>query len=189
MNYYIDLEFYENGIQIFLISIAIVCEDGRELYYENADFYWDHVPEDHWIQKNVRPHLWTENYEMGPDTPAQFDVTESGVSDERFIARRIESFCLRPDKCNPVFHSYFSAYDWVAFCQIFGSMSDLPRGFPMFCMDLKQMMVERGLGGEWKQKHCPDPQDEHHALADARWNKKLHECIMIHDANRNTFKP
>lgn len=179
MNYYIDLEFYENGIQIFLISIAIVCEDGRELYYENGQFDWDRVPKDHWIQKNVRQHLLTDNLTR---------FTGAGRSHYE-IAQGIEEFCLGIDDGAPVFYGYFSAYDWVAFCQIFGSMSDLPRGFPMFCMDLKQMMVERGLGGEWKQKHCPDPQDEHNALADARWNKKLHECIMIHDANRNTFKP
>lgn len=178
MNYYLDTEFYEDGDRIHLISIAIVCEDGRELYYENGSFNWNIVPPDHWLQTNVRPHLWCENYEMDPDIPPQFDVTDTGVSDRQFIAHRIQNFCLRPDKGQPVFYGYFADYDWVVLCQLFGRMVDLPKGMPMFCMDLKQMMEERELTKEWKRAACPDPEGEHSALIDARWNKQLHQLLL-----------
>jgi hypothetical protein len=180
MNYFIDAEFYEDGERIHFISIAIVCEDGRELYYENGEFDWSIVPADHWIQANVRPHLWTENYDMGPEIPPQFDVTDTGVSNRAFIANRIRNFCLRPDKGAPVFFGYFCDYDWVVLCQLFGRMVDLPKGFPYFCMDLKQMMEERKLTSEWKRIACPDPVGEHNALVDARWNASLHKYIIEH---------
>lgn len=179
MNYYIDTEFYEDGKQVHLISIGIVCEDGRELYHENSEFDWSIVPKDHWIQSNVLPYL--SNY-TNPTAAGRF----AGVAKPRSsIAQEVYRFVNE----GAVFYGYYADYDWVVLCQLFGRMVDLPESFPMFCMDLKQMMVERGLDNEWKQKHCPDPQNEHHALADARWNKSLHEHIMIHDANRNTFRP
>jgi len=73
---------------------------------------------------------------------------------------------------------YFADYDWVLFCSLFGRMIDLPKGMPMFCMDLKQMMEERGLTKEWKQNNCPDPEKEHDALEDAIWNYKLYNKIL-----------
>ena len=38
----------------------------------------------------------------------------------------------------PEFYAYYADYDWVVFCQLFGTMMDLPREFPMYCVDLKQ---------------------------------------------------
>lgn len=76
------------------------------------------------------------------------------------------------------FYGYFADYDWVVFCWLFGLMIDLPKGFPYYCLDLKQMMYERGLDGEWKRTVCPDTEEEHDALADARWNLKLYNEII-----------
>lgn len=82
---------------------------------------------------------------------------------------------------DPEFYAYFADYDWVVFCWLFGKMLNLPDRFPMYCMDLKQMMQERGLTTGWKQKHCPDSINEHNALADARWNRRLHKSLMNFD--------
>lgn len=38
----------------------------------------------------------------------------------------------------PEFYGYYADYDWVVFCWLFGKMIDLPQGFPMYCIDLKQ---------------------------------------------------
>jgi hypothetical protein len=40
------------------------------------------------------------------------------------------------------FCGYYSDYDWVVFCWLFGKMMDLPTssGFPMYCYDLKQKL-------------------------------------------------
>jgi len=76
------------------------------------------------------------------------------------------------------FFAYFGSYDWVVLCTIFGRMIDLPTGFPMYVMDLKQIMDEKGLTKEWKRENCPDPEGEHNALVDAKWNKMLHEKML-----------
>ena len=158
MNYFLDTEFYEDGERIRPISIAIVCEDGRELYHEFR-FDWAIVPADHWIQANVRPHL---HHPTGPMADAELP---------RIIREFIGS---DPD---PVIWGYFADYDWVVFCQVFGRMVDLPKGFPYFCMDLKQSMKERKLDSEWKKSACPDPVGEHNALIDARWNNDLYAIL------------
>ena len=80
-------------------------------------------------------------------------------------------------KYKPEFYAYFSAYDWVVFCWIFGKMIDLPKGFPMYCKDLKQIMDEKGLDSKWKEENCPDPVNEHSALADAKWNFELYNKL------------
>ena len=38
-------------------------------------------------------------------------------------------------------------------------------------------MEFKKLTKEWKQEHCPDPEGEHNALIDARWNLKLYKKI------------
>jgi hypothetical protein len=40
-------------------------------------------------------------------------------------------------------------------------------------MDLKQLSVMKG-----SPTHPPDPKDEHDALADARWNKRLFDFLQ-----------
>ena len=42
----------------------------------------------------------------------------------------------------PHFHGYFSDYDWVVFCWIFGTMNEKPDPFPFYCRDMKQTMDE-----------------------------------------------
>src|SRR5688572_23767985 len=43
------------------------------------------------------------------------------------------------------FWAYYCNYDWVVFCWIFGKMMDLPAGFPMFCHDLKVLMIRKSV--------------------------------------------
>ena len=91
-------------------------------------------------------------------------------------------------------YGYYSAYDHVALCWIFGKMIDLPKVFPMYTIDLKQIMDEKvedysdhfSNGNEsfetklsWikNKDNYPKQTNEHNALADARWNKKLHEFL------------
>jgi len=81
----------------------------------------------------------------------------------------------------PEFYAYFADYDWVVFCWLFGKMINLPEGFPKYCNDLKQMLdqnksniLKEGFSNYIKKGYgYPEKENEHNALADARWNKKL----------------
>lgn len=48
-----------------------------------------------------------------------------------------------PNISKPEFYAYYADYDWVVFCWLFGKMIDLPKGFPMYCIDLKQILDEK----------------------------------------------
>lgn len=96
----------------------------------------------------------------------------------------------------PEFFGYYADYDWVLFCSLFGTMMDLPKGFPMYCIDLKQMVDEFAekvtAEARVNDSHTPAvthetiknnnpfyPKqiDEHHALADAKWNYQLYKFL------------
>jgi hypothetical protein len=108
---------------------------------------------------------------------------------------------------NPEFYAYYADYDWVVFCWLFGKMIDLPKGFPMYCNDLKQILdsvaemlldtdivkfdfnndvqklvksgnIEDYISCLKNSKNFPKQTNEHNALVDARWNKKLFEFLM-----------
>lgn len=165
MKYFYDTEFYEDGSRIHLISIGIVAEDGRELYAENADFDWDIVPPDHWIQDNVRPHL--------QGIAAQYIKSD--------IAKYVKEFICDhkiPYYENNKLYGYYVAYDHVVLAQLFGRMVDMPKGMPWFSYDLKQMIAEdpHRLGN--LSDTVPHYGTEHHALEDARWNMNLYEHII-----------
>lgn len=90
---------------------------------------------------------------------------------------------------------YYADYDHVVFCWLFGKMLNLPEGFPMYTKDLKQSYdfynknfkkrkalsaVMPHLVNFESLKDLPDypkQENEHNALADARWNKKLYEFL------------
>lgn len=138
MRFWFDTEFIEDGRTIDLLSIGIVAEDGRELYLE---FDVDHRRASPWVKENVIAHL------------------EHVPTSREHAARIIQEFCGE----KPEMWAYYADYDWVAMCQLFGTMMDLPKGWPMYCRDLKQLAGDTSLPEQGK--------GEHHALADARWTR------------------
>lgn len=154
MKYFLDTEFSERPGHIELISIGLVCEDGRELYLESADF--KRVNCNQWVVDNVLPLL-------GP---------HSDRKSRSCIAMAVKEFTKEDPE--PEFWAYYADYDWVVFCGLFGTMMDLPENFPMLCMDLQQWWIQ--LGSDPRMKPA-DPINEHNALADAKWNWLLHQRL------------
>jgi len=74
------------------------------------------------------------------------------------------------------FYGYYSAYDWVVFCQLFGIMMNIPNGFPFYCRDLKQI-ADNIWETTGKETRFKSPKGEHNALVDARWNKDFHSFL------------
>ena len=170
MRYYLDTEFHENGSTIELISIGIVAEDGRQLYCENSDYNWNQASD--WLNLNVKPHLWSQKkrefYKW-----IRYNGGVGGFLPRNQIAIEVEDFCDIERYGKPEFWGYYADYDWVVFCWLFGAMVDLPKGFPMFCNDLKQEVDRLGI-------QLPKMETgEHHALSDACWNKKMHEDFIL----------
>ncbi len=143
MIYFFDTEFIEDGKTIDLLSIGIVSEDGRELYLENAEA--DLTKASPWVREHVFPHMRWANMVSRAD-----------------IAAAINAMVESDPK--PTFWAYFADYDWVAFCQLYGRMVDLPEKFPKFCMDFQQWLFANNA----RDKLEPAPKT-HNALDDANW--------------------
>ena len=149
-----DTEFVEDGRTIELISIGLVREDDQYLYLESSEC--DLSRASTWVQENVLPHLKGGAVQMSRPKIAE--------AVRGFVGER------------PEFWAYYADYDWVALCQLFGTMMQLPKGWPMFCLDIKQEAYRLG---------CPQlpavGKDEHDALADARWNRLAWEFLRAEE--------
>jgi len=159
MRYTLDTEFDERAgdgaAHIQLISVAVIAEDGRELYMENASYDWDQPGVDPWQMANVKPHMRGGVHAL---TPQQ-------------MRDRATAFFAGDD--NIEMWAYYADYDWVVLCSIFGRMIDVKAycpGMPKLCLDLKQAVLDAGI----PKSQMPEQDGaEHDALADCRWNWQL----------------
>ena len=252
MKYFLDTEFLE-GTQktlfgkskptIDLISVGIICEDGREYYAISKDFNlkeaWNRwqqrtgegdknniEPKYYWLRENVLKPIFIElrakeyayanqalyranvyistedlkfNYRTIKRLIKKYGKTNKQIAEEikYFVANRPigvkkEQWILDYDTKDVHFYGYYSDYDWVVFCWLFGKMINLPKGFPMFAFDLqqesdriynlkKEEYIKRG-GKNFINKlsnhlDYPKQTNEHNALSDAKWNFELYKFL------------
>lgn len=180
MKYWYDTEFIEDGTTIDLLSIGIVAEDGRELYLENGDA--DRSKASDWVKEHVLPSLSECRLDHDPhcDCPVRPKV---------IIGALLREFCDPAEHGKPEFWGYYSAYDHVVLCQLFGTMMDLPKDWPMYTRDLKQWCDELG------NPRLPEQgKGEHHALSDACWSREAwqfladYEYSLRHGSDRRLKK-
>ena len=177
MRYYYDCEFIDDGLTIDLISIGMVAEDGREFYAISTEFVANKASD--WVKENVLIHLpkiETKIYSLGKDVRG-IGVSNTHIPDEYKsrleIKNSILDFCNPEKYGKPEFWAYYADYDHVALCQLFGTMMDLPKGWPMYTCDIKQLCDSLGNHKLPEQK-----EGEHNALADARHNRVMYEYLL-----------
>lgn len=177
MKYFIDTEFSERGPRypIELISIGIVAEDGREFYAINSAWYgfMAHRRASKWVRDNVLS-LLPRGEDMNMTCGGSPRMSWEGSRRMSVSEMKDDILDFIGDDPSPEFWGYYADYDWVVFCQIFGAMSDLPKGWPMYCRDLKQLCDERG------NPKLPDMPNsiEHHALYDALETKYRYDWLF-----------
>jgi hypothetical protein len=188
--YFYDCEFIENGCVIDLISIGIACEDGREYYAQHSDFIASEANE--WVKENVFPHLYLCHGSYGEiANPSYPNVDHFGIGNCRYencpwrtrlqIRDEVLAF-VNAGEGEPEFYGYYSAYDHVALCQLFGKMIDLPKDWPMYTRDLKQWCDQLGC-----HELPPQEENEHNALADARYNKSIWSFLNVCEDLHNNY--
>jgi hypothetical protein len=189
MRYWYDTEFIERGPErpIDLVSIGIFAEDGREYYAQSIEFDETHANE--WVRRNVFPKL---NSCPGMSQELVPVMEEKDIHQKYLLAHKpsvpcpwrsrlqiryeVQRFMDVEKYGEPELWGYYSAYDHVVFCQLFGSMVDLPKGFPMYTRDIKQWQDELGIVDLPEQEVS-----EHHALADAKWHRHLWQVLQERD--------
>lgn len=177
MKYFFDTEFIEDGKTIDLVSIGMVCDDGRKLYMVSNEY--DPAKADPWVHKHVLNHI--------PGDQKRHSRKEIASAINAFtLEPLIRYYAAAPSKnrkaASPQIWAYFADYDWVALCQLFGKMVDLPEHLPQYCRDVKQLADD--LGNPELPKQIGN---NHHALDDAVWAKTAWEFLhqlKVNNANR-----
>ena len=185
MKYFIDTEFVEKPGSIELISIGIVSETGASFYAESCCFDERNAPG--WVQNNVLPHLkWIgktlkDEIIYNDALCHNFQYYDSSTRYEVFgslkhIRDSVRDFIKIKTHNKLEFWGYYADYDWVLFCWLFGTMMDLPKGYPMYCKDIKQVMDEKGNPQKPENKSI-----SHNALDDAKYHKELYDWIINYE--------
>ena len=221
MKYFFDTEFIEGFKKpikwiptignfnkpyhsIQLISIGIVCEDGRTYYAISEEYNYNDASD--WVKENVILPMYRELTPAHKQFSGENNFHKYEGKANSQIAKEIIDFCRPISKLAkeagvdmviepvdfPEFYAYYADYDWVVFCSIFGTMMDLPKGFPMYCKDLKQSFdykaerlnkihgtpLKSTVDGIKSSPQYPKQTNEHNALDDARWNFELYKFLQ-----------
>jgi hypothetical protein len=203
-------------MKLGLINGLNVSVTDRVFQASTTQFFAPFAKKNKWLKENVIDKLPAKQELYPPyGSPRLWQESMRWLPMEQ-IRQEVIDFCGgKPDSdeggsfynyngCYPVFYGYYADYDWVVFCWLFGTMMQLPNGFPMFCKDLKQMLDDKltdfqitlGEVNEGKQMikdreatfeeklkwlkslpNYPTQKNEHNALDDANWNFKLFQFI------------
>lgn len=200
LKYAYDCEFLEDGRTIELISIGLVCEDGREYYAVNSDMPVDRIKAHPWLMDNVWPSLPLRGEKSGLVSVGggrhEVKLTEPGVLDTSsvlvkpkwVIANEVREFLVggltpagerdgKPfyfDTDLPELWADWGAYDHVVLCQLWGAMIKLPKGLPMFTRDIEQEL-DHHPGFEKPVQ----AEGLHNALQDARHNMVVLRALGV----------
>jgi hypothetical protein len=180
MKYFLDTEFIESFHKplfgkrrhfIDLISIGIVSEDNRAFYLISSEY--DYNDADQWVKENVIIPMYKKVVNGDNRNRYSADTFHKTYGEPiNYICQRLLDW-IGNDK-DVRFYGYYCDYDWVLLCSMFGRMIDLPKGWPMYCRDLKQRFDEEFTDEIKNHKDYPVQKDEHNALLDAAWTKSLH---------------
>ncbi|MCO6011538.1 3'-5' exoribonuclease [Actinoallomurus purpureus] len=175
MRIYMDWEFLEDGETIAPISVALVREDGREYYAVNADMPWSRIMRHDWLRANVVPSLPIVKHDgIRPFRKPFLDRTHPDVKHIDQIAAEVHRFIV--DTPSVELWGWYSAYDHVCLAWLYGPMSDLPTGIPMWTNDVRQEHLRLG------EPQMPEQESGvHNALADARHIKVMAEFLADHE--------
>jgi hypothetical protein len=176
-----DLEFLEDGRTIELISIGMVCDDGREYYAVNRDMPVRKHPQAPVADGERRPEPAEGARRPGHPHAEALAVPlrrrpREAPDDHRLRGRRVHPRGTGPDV---ELWANYGAYDHVCLAQLWGPMIDLPDGVPMYTNDIQQEARRLGLGWDELPKQ---ETGEHNALADARHNQTVRRWLAEQEA-------
>lgn len=158
--FFYDMEFdetHENSI--YPISIGIVDQEGNELYLINKEYNWNLASQ--WLKIHVYPYV--------KDAPDRIKVNV-----ETMKTKILQFLNPGPSK-NIKLYGYYSAYDHVCFCKLFGTMNDLPDNLPKYTIDLQQLLDYFHQTKE--SLNISQQIDQHNPLSDAKFNLQLFKAI------------
>ena len=134
---YFDAEFTGLHKKTTLISLGMVSDCGKTFYAEFADYTKSQV--DTWLEKNVMNNLRFRdrpNFQInaGNDFMIKHHTVKITELLEKWLAQ-FRSIEMWGDTL---------AYDWVLFCDLFGSGMALPRNISYIPLDIATVFYQKG---------------------------------------------
>jgi 3' exoribonuclease, RNase T-like len=156
----VDTEFIEREQEIELISLAVVCADGREFYAVSTEF--DGTRANEFVRTTVLPLLEPRNSQVWMSR----EKIRYALLD--FVGETV-----------PRFWTWGGApYDWMVIAQLFPVADRMPEGWLYTAYDIMLLVERAGLTIDPLDPVLPPPpSDAHHALADARWASEVLRTI------------
>jgi hypothetical protein len=148
-NYFMDTEFNQTKQRMDFISIGMTSDGNRDFYAVSSEF--DPAQASPWVQKNILPRL-------GEKAP-RLSKAEIARGIVRYIGR---------DPDPHLFTKGGGKVDWLMFCDLFGGEAHLPANMPKKFHDIEDTWHKLG-----SPKLPPHPGNQHNALADAHWAKRI----------------
>ena len=187
--FFLDTEFIQDktNYSLHLISLGIVCENGQEYYAINRECpFWK---ANDWVLKNFLTPigLTREGFNQNLSNPSVSSNYKNSFLHSKYrkvLKEELIKFISENSSDNPEFWGWMKDFDWVVLSNIFGTMDDLPNGYPFCAYELKQEYDRIN-----KYYRCcngfdlilPKPKNEHHALYDARWARDVYYCILSYE--------
>lgn len=179
-----DFEFSSTAGRIDIASVGMVDDQGRTYYAINGECDLGALLASNWLMANVVPSLplVRRTNVNGAYLAWDRDLPDfNKVKSRAQIASEVRNFVLgvpEPDLPPADLHvelwADYGAYDHVALCQLFGTMMDLPEGFPMWTHDIQQEIERLGLTNADLPKQVSG---QHNALTDALHQQQVRRWI------------
>lgn len=167
---YLDCEFIPADSTVGgLISIGLTDDQGRDYYAVSSGFNWAEVRHHPWLGKHVWPHLPLN--EAGYLDPFHPDVKPlKRICDD--IAHYFSSHFA--DGAPTHLYAWYGGQDIGRLHSLWGNdWSRMPEDIPRWFHELESLRWQAG------NPQLPEQDGgEHHALADARHNRRIHEFLL-----------
>lgn len=163
MKVFLDCEFTQLNAQAKLISLALVAEDGRELYVELTDGY-ELQDCSAFVIEHVVPQL----------DLARYGCTTAEA--QKRLAAFVEALHANLEICSDA-----PGYDWGFFCELVYVSGRWPSNVLNRPLNLIDMYNE--LEGEGEDVEIETPELPHHALLDARILSVLYRDLISKQIN------
>lgn len=182
MKIFYDTEFTGLHKNTTLISIGMVAQTGKKFYAEITDY--DRIQVNDWIRENVINNLLYRNTYLtcGNGSVAELGDTTVAVGTITFVKDSFADWLrgLTEGSEEQVYMwSDCLAYDWVLFCDMFGTAFDIPSCIYYIPFDICTLFEIKGIDPDINREEFAGMKGKkHNALFDAEVIKACYYKLM-----------
>lgn len=192
-------------LKIYWIRENVLKTIWQELYVKDQGSKFGNVNNLlGWLEREENPNesdLFT--YKSLKKLIEKYGMTNEEIRNELYyfctgeVLKKVKEYNIKVPEIE--LYGYYSDYDHVVLCWLFGKMIELPNGFPMVTIDVQQELIYKaeklsinfcyssGNHTVWNTKEAieyikknpqfPKSNNDHSAIVDARFIRRLHHYL------------